>query len=657
MNPTAFPPTIIRASAGSGKTHQLTNRYLALLAGDIAPEAILATTFTRKAAGEILERVLGRLAVAAAGPAAAARLANEIGVASLDQLRAVALLRRAVRHLHRLRISTLDSFHVRLAGTFSLELGLPAGWTIGEETDDAALRQQALERFLETERPDTLLRLYERLTCGATTQGIAKELLQLVSRLYDIARDSPAETWQRITVPPGLSETRVAELLTALEAAEFAGDARMQQACAADVARARCEDWEGFLKNGLAAKIAAGEHTYRNKPIPAEVAAVYQRLIPHARARILQLIADQNRATREFLDRFHAGLWSLKQATGRLRFDEITHALAQALAHKALPSETLAFRLDGGIEHVLLDEFQDTSLSQWRVLQPLARRLVHPEQPARQSSFFCVGDVKQAIYTWRGGMPEIFGQLGKVLGPLVELPLDQSHRSAPPIIDVVNTVFQNLDRFQPGERFAEGLRAWQSRFHRHTTVKADAPGYVCLRTGPRQIEGESFDGQRSRHLEAVADFIRNLTTAAAGRSVGVLCRKNETVARMIYELRRRGVEASEEGGNPLTDSPAVELMLSLFTLADHPGHSAAWFHLSNAPALAAVIEPARGPDALARRLRRELLTLGYGKFTHVWARHVAKLCNRRDLSRLQQLIDLAYDYQARSTLRADDFVA
>ena len=80
-----------------------------------------------------------------------------------------------------------------------------------------------------------------------------------------------------------------------------------------------------------------------------------------------------------------------------------------------------------------------------------------------------------------------------------------------------------------------------------------------------------------------AEEIVRLHRQLPGYSVGVLVRRNAAVARLIYELRQRGIEASEEGGNPLTDSPAVELVLSLLTLADHPGDTIARFHLANSP--------------------------------------------------------------------------
>src|SRR5438128_6306845 len=116
----AFGHCVIRAAAGSGKTHQLTNRYLGLLAAGAEPDAILATTFTRKAAGEIFDRVLERLAEAAADAAEAQRLAEQIGLEELTPKDLVALLGRTLSTSHRVRIGTLDSYYMTLACALTL---------------------------------------------------------------------------------------------------------------------------------------------------------------------------------------------------------------------------------------------------------------------------------------------------------------------------------------------------------------------------------------------------------------------------------------------------------------------------------------------------------------------------------------------------------
>jgi ATP-dependent exoDNAse (exonuclease V) beta subunit len=136
---------VIRASAGSGKTFQLSTRYIAELAGTPA-EQILATTFTRKAAGEILERILRRLADAALDDEPRRELAASLHMTELSRERCLEVLCGLTRNLHRVRVATLDSFFARVAGAFALELGLPPGWRILDEVEDPVEGARAAER-------------------------------------------------------------------------------------------------------------------------------------------------------------------------------------------------------------------------------------------------------------------------------------------------------------------------------------------------------------------------------------------------------------------------------------------------------------------------------------------------------------------------------
>ncbi|HEY9155929.1 MAG TPA: UvrD-helicase domain-containing protein, partial [Opitutaceae bacterium] len=132
---------LIRASAGTGKTYQLTNRYLRILFLTQEPEKIIALTFTRKAAGEFFEKIFRRLADAAESPASAKRLGNELGL-SLTAEDCLNALRLLLARLHQLQLSTYDSFFSRIVQTFPFELGLAGAPALLDE--DQQLR--AIER-------------------------------------------------------------------------------------------------------------------------------------------------------------------------------------------------------------------------------------------------------------------------------------------------------------------------------------------------------------------------------------------------------------------------------------------------------------------------------------------------------------------------------
>src|SRR5262245_42181439 len=162
-----FPHVVIRASAGTGKTYQLAVRFIGLLAAGAKPDEILATTFTRKAAGEILDRVLFWLAQAAADDIEREKLAKAIGVKTLTGDSCRELLLATLRRLHALRVGTLDSYFLQVASNFGQELGLPPGWSICDELIDGMIRDEAIDLLLARGKLSDLLTLVHSLTKGA----------------------------------------------------------------------------------------------------------------------------------------------------------------------------------------------------------------------------------------------------------------------------------------------------------------------------------------------------------------------------------------------------------------------------------------------------------------------------------------------------------
>ena len=650
-----LPHVLIRASAGTGKTYQLTNRYLSLLCEGVPPQHILATTFTRKAAGEIFDRVLTRLALAATSDLERTQLAKALNQKSLGKKRCLTLLSATIRRMHLLRIGTLDSFFAQIAGSFALELGLPLGWRIAEPLDDALLRQEAVDAVLSRGKSQDLAALFHLLTKGEVNRSVVNLVLGAASEMYDLCRETEPAAWKLVPRHSPLAAGELADAITALERAEIPAGKQWENARQGDVEAAKRGDWKAFLCKGLANKILCREETYSRKPIPQHLIPLYQRLIDHARGILIGMLAQQTEATCELLTKFASEYERLKDQRRLLRFDDITWRLARQM--DGLLIDRLSFRLGAGISHVLLDEFQDTSLAQWQVLRPLAEQVTSDDSDGRKS-FFCVGDVKQAIYGWRGGLAEIFDALDGSLCGLTRRELATSFRSSPPVIETVNQVFTQLTQHGNLDGLEASIRKWQDAFPIHQTAKAELEGHVRLQVSP---EPAADDDPEDVHYQFAAEEVARLAAEAPHRSLGVLVRTNQAVARMIYLLNRRDVPASEEGGNPLIDSPAVELILSLLAIADHPGDTVARFHLAHSPLgkLVACDDHADPIQAarLSRQLRRQLIEQGYGPTVLHYASLLAPQCDERDRSRLSQLVELAYQHQKSSTLRTDSFRA
>lgn len=654
-----FPDTVIRASAGTGKTFQLSNRYLGLLHSNQPPEQILASTFARKAAGEILERVMMRLAEAAETDANQRELEQQLQSGPLSRERASLLLSKLIQHLHQLRVGTLDAFFVQTAGNFALEFGLPGGWTILEDLDDRELRIEALRQMLRQKSKswDDLTTLIGLLQKGESARDVIDSLLTTIDDFYALYQETDAQAWMGQPKLPSFTEEEVSALILSLEDAPVPPNGHHKNAHNASIKYARQELWDKFLGAGFPKCILAENPVFHSKEIDPIYIELYEPLIAHARGVVVNKLLYQTEATYRLLESFHACYHPLKLKHRGLRFEDITRTLAENLPRTEL--QHIEFRLDASLHHLLLDEFQDTSLLQWKVIQLFAKEV----NQRAEKTFFCVGDVKQAIYGWRGGISEIFDKVSGELEGIQESPLVESRRSAPVIMDVVNNVFESLETNTAFAEDPDVQRTWRTRFAKHETFHKDYAGYFQLETYPVDEDGKVDKWRKARF---VAEKVASLHRDHPGCTIGVLTRTNQTVGRIIHYLRnpvagtREPVFASEEGGNPLTDSAAVIYILSLLKLAAHPGDLVARFNVVHSP-LAEIVNfknhrSAPTARSVASHVRRQLLQNGYGSTIESWIRQLAPNCDQRELDRLLQLVELAWQYEERATLNPLDFV-
>lgn len=658
----------ILASAGSGKTYQLTNRYLQILARGAAPYSILASTFTRAAAGEIRDRILRTLAESADASDTSDDKRHELGRRlqrpHLPRQFVLDLLTGLAHNLHRLQIRTLDSFFGTIVRCFALELGLPTDARIIDEDEAFRLRRSAIQRMLEEGDEAAIIELLASLTEGSSERAVTDTIDNTVSALYDLYREARyTDAWHAI--PPGetLGEAALDHAIADLAAAVPSGPKRTIDAHAKDLERAeRCrtgssDDWMEFFAGGLAAKVADGSCVYYGKPIDGHTVSAYGRLLHHARGVYRRRVIDQTRATHELLERFDECYQRVKHQHKALTFADLTVALAQADLRGQL--DDICYRIDARLRHVLLDEMQDTSIQQWNAMRPIVDETV--SYTPEERSFFCVGDVKQSIYGWRNACPEILSRIDQLLGAgagIVKQTLATSYRSAPAVISAVNQIFANLARNPALLRYPDAAARWDEEFAAHTTTK-DLPGYVRLRTVARC---EDQAKRQNLRLQEAAALCAELYARHPGKTIGILLRTNGAVGRVLYELgpTRLKIPATGRGGGPLTDAPAVNAILDLLRLADHPDHSVAAFNVLSSPLgpVVGLTEDGYGPrHRVAARVRRTIASDGMARTLQPWIKALAAQVDERQYRRCMQLIQLAQNWDERASLRCDDFVA
>ncbi len=669
---------LISASAGTGKTHALTARYLKLLRHGALPETILATTFTRKAAGEILARVLLRLAKAASSDHEAAKLAEDIKDFTLTPQDCRKLLVQLCDSLHSVTISTIDGFFNRVASSFRFELGIPPSPRIVDERDSLInqIRLRAIEALLADDQPQVLIDLLRRLHHDSNKRSVTDSIETIVSELYEIYREAPEEDkWNRLSVPPVPTEEQIRDIGNGLLAVCVEGAVPTKNlAKALRTCRELFEQrqWDVLVGNTIIRAVRSGKCTYGGTTIDPRVVAALEPLVRCVDAIAIQRVAQRGEASYDLVRRFDSHFTRLRHEQNVLLFSDLTHKLAREL--QTLGEQIwfdVYYRLDARVKHLLLDEFQDTSIDQWTVLQPVASEITASDDGTMSHSFFCVGDVKQAIYNWRGGCAEIFNQLPKQLN-LRERSiktLDKSHRSSSIVLDAVNAVFSDLAENPVLNTYAPIVQRWAQKFPRHEAVKS-LPGCVELLTSTLMqgevTVNEDSDGddtavteQASTHEVFVAEKITALHRAVPGASIGVLVSTHLAASRLLPQLRNLGVDASGEGGVAITGDPAVLAILAALTLADHPGDSIAAFHVLHSPLNEIVgLGSQRSADchAVAMRIRHEILNRGYADLIADWAQRLAPSCGPSSTRRLLQLIEIADSYDATITLRTRDFV-
>jgi ATP-dependent exoDNAse (exonuclease V) beta subunit len=680
------------ASAGSGKTYRLVLRAIELLHAGAAVDDLLAGTFTRNAAGEIRDRILERLCDAASSPEAAEALEADLRRhptipwaerARMTQDRARLLLVDVARQVHRLQVRTLDGFFAAIVAAFPVETGVPAGSRILDETEERRLRADAISALLgDPDHGGAVVRLLRTLTQGRSDSGVDRLIDATIGEAWSAWRDSEVDAWRTLRVPvaPGESvfAAAVADIAAYMESAACPGG--LATALATMLACVESEEWEQIARKGPAKNVAAGTPIYSKKPLDDDLVASIEILLERVRHELRRMHRERTEAMAELCARFEAYFEHLKRERGRLGFDDLSERLRSG-ADVTDDFDRLAWRLDARLEHLLLDEFQDTSVRQWDVLEPIARRLV--EDLSEQRTLFVVGDVKQSIYGWRSGRPEILEHLpetllGEAADHIGQEPLMVSWRSSPVVLDVVNTIFGRLPRNPiavEDDAAREAASQWDTIWETHAAAEKnrELPGYVELRTGRERLDVGHSSAAAARHREeavraAVAKVI-DWHARMPEASIGVLVRTRAAAEQVLESLRRADppVDAIGPGGRPLVDEPAVTAVLSLLRLADHPDDRAAAFHVAEGPLGPLVgLTPAvaRDPDklpraaeALSARIRDRLARDGLAATIGELVRRLSPHCDAGQVGRLRHLRELAAEREADLGPRPSEFVA
>lgn len=487
--------TWLTANAGSGKTRVLTDRVARLLLAGTAPERILCLTYTKAAATEMQNRLLARLGKWAMLPepelrAELARL-GEAGAPDLPAARR--LFARAIETPGGLKVQTIHSFCAGVLRRFPIEADVPHGFTELDDRSAALIRAEIIEEMARDQAPELedLLALHSGENLDAFLAGL---------RGFEAPADRDALWAACGLVPGGDMQALLAEcfangagVISALIPHLLKSGTNDQKAAArlapgnwAQPGLAELAILESVLLTGAGAKapFTAKYDSFPAKALRSGPCAdllddlgILMERVEAARPRRLALShAERTLALHRFGHGFLNRYRAQKAAHGFLDFDDLIDRTARLLSENSM-AQWVLFRLDGGIDHILVDEAQDTSPAQWQVIERLTDEFTSG-QGARTNarSLFVVGDPKQSIYSFQGADIAVFearragfaAAFQAVQEPMQVLELRHSFRSSTAILTLVDQVFA-------GDA-ARGL----GDPPQHRAFRAEMPGRVDL---------------------------------------------------------------------------------------------------------------------------------------------------------------------------------
>ncbi len=622
----------VSANAGAGKTKTLVDRVARLLLGGARPEAILCVTYTKAAAAEMQRRLFQQLGAWSMMPDATLTGAlARIGEAPHDLSRARVLFAQALETPGGLKIQTLHAFCEKLLRRFPLEAGVSPGFAVLDDAEAADITLRARDAVAQAAMADHpgLADAYARFAATLDFQAFERmfsafeekreaiaayvagcgglaELPAAVAAACGLQRpQSPGRLKAEALSPPNLDPALWREGAQAL-----AASGERDRKCAAQMAAVAeaAERGEAAFADALSVFCTAkGEpakwldtaKALKSRPV------LHQRLVDE-RERLL-VVAEQARSAQVAEDTVHAltlawfyavAFEQAKAARGVLDFADLVER-TKALLSRREDAAWVLYKLDGGIDHVLLDEAQDTAPAQWDILRALTGEFFSgagARGADAPRTVFIVGDEKQSIYSFQGAAPERLSEEAARYGqaaadaaqPFARVPLLASWRSTPEVLRFVDAVFE-----------PQGLRAAlqprpatvadEGAVIRHIANRREHAGAIDLwpleqeaasesrRAWDEPLDVEAARGAYRRLAEKIAGEIKGLVERgeqvhdagthrrrpAGYGDVLILVRKRRTLFQeLLRALKHRGVPVAGADRMVLSEHPVFEDLIA-----------------------------------------------------------------------------------------------
>ncbi len=513
---TFTPFLAYEASAGSGKTFNLVVRYLSLLFMGEDPTKILALTFTNKAANEMSERIVLTLKELPTRDELQ-HISTQSGLSSEDILQARQSVLANFLNADT-KIMTLDKFFAQILRKFSLNAGLMPNFSTFAAQHEIKLLMRFLKEVNAANLDNVLISL------SSLSQKRLNSIIGLLDELYLKSKELPAQKFEK----KDLKEIEHTILNEVTRIKIYMQD--VQTLSVRGMKTFDIETIDDLISKSWLQKESFNYWDYKK---------VYEPFLDEHLRNIQSMMGAYMEAKEQsffhdlfsLLEVYERAKTFLAKDESELSFDDIT-AMVYKLLKEGIESEFLYFRLDAKIDHILLDEYQDTSVLQYEILKPIITELRSGTGVKESGSFFFVGDVKQSIYRFRGGVSALFNETARIFDVQKEA-LKVNYRSSGQVVNFVNNVFRkNIKDYVDQEVFAD-----------------QSSGYVEVVTD-------------DEILDSALGFVKSLLELGANSNdIAILCVTNGDGLSVAEALRAEEIEVVTETTSKLIGQRSVQALI------------------------------------------------------------------------------------------------
>ncbi|WP_323594909.1 RecB-like helicase [Aliarcobacter butzleri] len=513
----------LKASAGSGKTFALTVRYICLLLLGAKPNEILTLTFTNKAANEMSERIYKTLLTLGDDEAYLNAIENEVNLSKEEILGKKNILIKQFSNAN-LSIFTIDKFVNKILREFCGYIGISDDFEI--KNDDIEKLSYEFLKSLNEKDFQTLIDLsfYEKKKFNSIFE-LFKTILEKNEDIEVINIDASLIELQKENI---LKEAfKIKESILSCTNASNSARNAVDFENFEDLFGRTWLEKENFEDYSYFKKCANESNKNDFFKLKEELSIYYKIRAGFSLNKIFEVYL-----------KFRDFKFEFNKNKNYLEFNDISNLVYDLLSTK-IDKDFLYFRLDSNYSHILIDEFQDTSLLQYKILEPLIDEILSGDV-TKFKTFFYVGDTKQSIYRFRGGKRELFDYVANTNKILEVEVLNTNYRSCENVINFVNELFLNLPNYE---------------YFKQESVRAN--GYVEVVVDTAFEEDEKFVN--------VAKKIEELLQSGVNfNDIAILTYTNDDVLSLYYYLKQKfpSIKISTEMTSKLINQQNVKAVIN-----------------------------------------------------------------------------------------------